>query len=187
MTQESNTSTSVAQSNNLPQAPEQVQSGGWTSLVPMLLIFVVFYFLLIKPQEKKRKQQEQLVSTVKPGEEVITHSGICGKVVRVNENDGTAVISTENNTELKILKSSIADIPSRKSQATKPAPKTDNKATKSTSVASEKIATPTKAPVAVAASTASKKPLAKPAKKTTSIPSSKPTAKVAKKPLKKAK
>ena len=119
MTQENQTTSSIAQNSALPQAPEQIQGGGWTSLVPMVLIFVVFYFLLIKPQEKKRKLQEQLVSTVKPGEEVITHSGIYGKVVKVNENDNTVIVSIGHNTEIKILKSSIAEIPSRKVTAEK--------------------------------------------------------------------
>ncbi len=114
MTQANNETTSIASTEALPQAPDQIQGGGWTSLIPMILIFVVFYFLLIKPQEKKRKQQEQLVTTVKPGEEVITHSGIYGKVVKINENDGTAIIAISNSVEMKILKSSIADIPSRK-------------------------------------------------------------------------
>ncbi|MGV2432790.1 MAG UNVERIFIED_CONTAM: preprotein translocase subunit YajC [Rickettsiaceae bacterium] len=80
-----NVATTVAETNNAPTAPEPIQSGGWTSLVPMVLIFVVFYFLLIRPQEKKRKSQEQLVSSVKPGENVVTHSGLFGKITKVNE------------------------------------------------------------------------------------------------------
>ncbi len=176
MTQENQATTSISGTSNLPQAPEQIQGGGWTSLVPMVLIFVVFYFLLIKPQEKKRKQQEQLVSTVKPGEEIITHSGIYGKVVRVNENDGTAIISIGNNVEVKILKSSIADIPSRKTQIEKPSVKTE-KAT----------AAPAKPAAKTTPASTTKKPAAKPISKAPAKPAAKKPVAKSNKPGKKAK
>jgi preprotein translocase subunit YajC len=154
MTQENHAAATVAQTENLPQAPEQIQGGGWTSLIPMVLIFVVFYFLLIKPQEKKRKLQEQLVSTVKPGEEIITHSGIYGKVVKVNENDGTAIISVGNNIEMKVLRSAIADIPSRKTTKVEVA---SSKAVVSDSSANKKSTSPAlKKPVAKAKKPAKK-------------------------------
>jgi preprotein translocase subunit YajC len=143
MTQENQTTASVVQTDNLPQAPEQIEGSGWTSLIPMVLIFVVFYFLLIKPQEKKRKLQEQLVSTIKPGEEIITHSGIYGKVVKVNENDGTAIISIGNNVEMKILKSAVADIPSRKTAKVETA---SSKASTNDSSANSKAADKSKKP-----------------------------------------
>jgi preprotein translocase subunit YajC len=171
MAQTNNTATTLAETNNMPQSPEQIQGGGWTSLIPMLLIFVVFYFLLIKPQEKKRKLQEQLISTVKPGEEIVTHSGIYGKVIKVNDNDGTAIISTGGNVEMKILKSAIADIPSRKTQPTKAdtiSPAAKSKDTNATKTASNK------------------KPVAADKDKTATI-ATKPVTKKLKKPTKKAK
>ena len=112
------TLTTSTTAESLPQAPEPIQST-FTSLVPMLLIFVVFYFLLIRPQEKKRKAQTQLVSTVKPGEEVLLHSGIYGKVVKVNENDSTLLLQVSKDSEIKVLQSAIADIISRKTPDTK--------------------------------------------------------------------
>ena len=110
------TLTTTTTSEGLPQAPEAPQSI-FTSLAPMVLIFVVFYFLLIRPQEKKRKAQAQLVSTVKPGEEVLLHSGIYGKVVKVNENDNSLLLQVSKETDIKVLQSAIADILSRKTVA----------------------------------------------------------------------
>ncbi len=107
------TLTTTTSAEGLPPAPEPVQST-LMSLAPMVLIFVVFYFLLIRPQEKKRKAQEQLVSTVKPGEEVLLHSGIYGKVVKVNENDSSLLLQVSKDTDIKVMQSAIADIISRK-------------------------------------------------------------------------
>jgi preprotein translocase subunit YajC len=106
--------TASAAAESMPQAPDQIQST-FTSLIPMLLIFVVFYFLLIRPQEKKRKAQEQLVSTAKLGEEVLLHSGIYGKITKINENDNTIMLQISKDSEIKILQTAVADIVSRKS------------------------------------------------------------------------
>jgi len=115
----SNTDTTVAttaaSNSDLPQAPESLQTG-WTSLVPMVLIFVVFYFFLIRPQEKKRKAQEALIGSVKKGEDVVTHSGIYGTITKLNDSDGTAELTIAKDVTIKILKSAVADIISRKQQ-----------------------------------------------------------------------
>ena len=125
------TLTTTTTSEGLPTAPDQAQSI-FTSLAPMVLIFVVFYFLLIRPQEKKRKAQEQLVSTVKPGEDVLLHSGIYGKVVKVNENDNSLLLQVSKETDIRVLQSAIADIISRKTAAKAEETKTpaNDKATK---------------------------------------------------------
>jgi preprotein translocase subunit YajC len=106
---------STAQDSTLPQAPDPLQTG-WTSLVPIALIFVVFYFLLLRPQEKKRRAQEELVGGVKKGEEVLTSSGIYGTVTKINDSDGTIELTIAKDIAIKILKSAIADIVSRKDQ-----------------------------------------------------------------------
>ena len=79
----------------------------------MVLIFVVFYFLLIRPQEKKRRNQETLVSGVKKGEEVMTNSGLFGVISKINDSDNTVMLQIAKDVEIKVLKTSIADIVSR--------------------------------------------------------------------------
>lgn len=100
-------------SESTPDAPPAIESG-LSSLVPMILIFVVFYFLLIRPQEKKRRAQETLVEGVKKGEEVLTNTGIYGVVTKINDSDNTVMLRIANDVEIKMLKSSISDIVSRK-------------------------------------------------------------------------
>lgn len=87
--------------------------------VPMVLIFIVFYVLLIRPQEKKRKEQEALVASVKKGEDILTHSGIYGKVEMVNDSDSTIGLEIAKNTVIKISKSAILEILSRNKEKTK--------------------------------------------------------------------
>lgn len=117
----------TAEVSNVDSSPMQ---SSFTSLLPILLIFMVFYFLLIRPQEKKRREQEKLISTVKKGEEVLTHSGIYGVVSRVIESSDVVEITIAKDVDIKILKSSIADIISRKVPATPVEKNIDVKAVK---------------------------------------------------------
>ena len=103
----------VQDTSSAAAAPPPVESNGWTSLVPMVRIFVVFYFLLIRPQEKKRRNQETLVSGVKKGEEVMTNSGLFGVISKINDSDNTVMLQIAKDVEIKVLKTSIADIVSR--------------------------------------------------------------------------
>lgn len=97
----------------IPNPPEQPGSS-WMSMLPLVMIVVVFYFFLIRPQEKKRKEQEELVKSVKKGEEVVTLSGIYGTVKKVNDTDATVELEIADKVSIKVLKSSIADVVSRK-------------------------------------------------------------------------
>ncbi len=95
-------------------SPTFMESLGGSGLVPMLLIFMVFYFLLIRPQEKKRRMQEDLVSGVKRGEEVVTNAGLFGTVTQINDSDNTVMVQVAKGVEVKILKTAITDIISRR-------------------------------------------------------------------------
>ncbi|MGQ3892860.1 preprotein translocase subunit YajC [Legionella sp. CNM-4043-24] len=61
------------------------QADGTFSLVMIVAIFVLFYFMLIRPQNKRAKEHRLLISNLKKGDEVVTSSGIVGKVVDLNE------------------------------------------------------------------------------------------------------
>ena len=130
---------------SLPEAPAKIESS-WTSFVPLVLIFVVFYFFLIRPQEKKKKEHENLVTSVKKGEEILTSGGIIGKVVKVSDSEPTIMVEIADNTIVKISKSAVSDILSRKTapataQASNTAPASEAKAIAVKTSATQKKAT----------------------------------------------
>jgi preprotein translocase subunit YajC len=51
--------------------------------LPLLLILM--YVLLIRPQQQRVRQQQALVSSIEPGDEVVTVSGIVGHVEAIEE------------------------------------------------------------------------------------------------------
>ena len=94
----------------------QAQQGGVMGLMMPLAIFVViFYFLILRPQKKRQQEHDRLVSSIKPGDTVITAGGFYGKVSDVL--DDSYIILLDENTKARILKSSISSkLVSEKSQ-----------------------------------------------------------------------
>lgn len=87
------------------------------NLVPWMLVFLVFYFLVFRSQEKKRKEREQrITSMLKKGEQIITTSGIYGTVVSVDDKTLTLIIEIAPNTKIRIMRTAVADVISKKQQ-----------------------------------------------------------------------
>ncbi|HWF19770.1 MAG TPA: preprotein translocase subunit YajC [Verrucomicrobiae bacterium] len=78
--------------------------------VPFILMFVVLYFIMIRPQSKKAKQVAAMLKTMKPGDKIVTNSGIVGTVVSVK--DRTVSIRSAD-TKLEVLKSAVTEITER--------------------------------------------------------------------------
>ena len=75
-------------------------------MLPLLAIVVVFYFFFIRPQQKKQKQQDVFVKEMKKGDDVVTTSGILGKI---NKIEGDIVtLQLDSKTYIRIMKSAIS-------------------------------------------------------------------------------
>ena len=61
---------------------------------PFILMFAVVYFFMIAPQMKRAKQEKKFAAELKRGDRVITKSGLHGKVLELNEKDGSCIIET---------------------------------------------------------------------------------------------
>lgn len=72
----------------------QEGAGGISQFLPFIAIIVVFYFFMILPQSRRRKKEKKFREELKKGSRVVTSSGIHGKLVDFNDNDGTVTIET---------------------------------------------------------------------------------------------
>ncbi len=84
----------------------QTGGAGTMNIIFMVAIFAVFYFFLIRPQAKKQKEQTKFVDQLEKGNEVITASGIVGKINKIEGNFVTLQVDTK--TFLKVSKSAIS-------------------------------------------------------------------------------
>jgi preprotein translocase subunit YajC len=78
------------------------------SFLPIILMFAVLYYLMIRPQQKKAKEHKALLEALSKGDEVVTQSGMAGRVTRV----GDEFISVEvaENVEIKMQKGAVSAV-----------------------------------------------------------------------------
>jgi len=84
--------------------------GSIMSLLPLIIIFILFYVLFIVPQRKQQKQQDQMRKSLAKGDEVITTSGMFGKIAGFNEKEDTVYLKMADNVKVELQKSAIAGL-----------------------------------------------------------------------------
>ena len=57
-----------------------VDSSSLMTFLPIILIIGVFYLLVMRPQQKKRRAQQEKLSTVRPGDTIMTTAGVFGTI-----------------------------------------------------------------------------------------------------------
>lgn len=87
--------------------------------LPLILMFVIFWFLLIRPQQKRAKAHKQMLSELKRGDNVVTSSGIIGKILEI---DDEQVLLESADSKLRISRAAIGGI-----VQSRPAESPDNK------------------------------------------------------------
>jgi preprotein translocase subunit YajC len=89
-----------------PQAAPQQSL--WSTLLFFGIMILIFYLLIFRPQQKKAKQQRELITALKRGDNVITNSGIYGRIAQID--DHTVSLEVDKNAKIRILKSHIAGL-----------------------------------------------------------------------------
>lgn len=91
MLNESNTNNAetVAQSN-IEETPigntTQAQQGSWIYMILIYAaVFSVFYLLFMRPNSKRQKRIREMQSSLKAGDNVLTTTGLYGKIASVGQ------------------------------------------------------------------------------------------------------
>jgi len=81
------------------------------SLPIFLLMFVIIYFLMIRPQSIQQRNHKSMLENLKKGDKVLTRGGIIGKIVDFQgKNDNIVILTIDDSTKIKILKSYISSL-----------------------------------------------------------------------------
>ena len=75
-------------------------------LLPFILMLPIFYFLVIRPQANRAKNHEAFLKELKRGDEIITASGILGRIEGIT--DTVVTLEVGENARMKVLKKQIA-------------------------------------------------------------------------------
>ncbi len=80
----------------------------------MVVMGFVMYFIMIRPQRVRAKQLEALLKSIKPGDKVLTASGIVGVVISVKDR---TVTLRSGETKLEVLKSAVSEVTEKASDS----------------------------------------------------------------------
>ena len=99
-------------SNAFAQATNAGEPNPMITILMFAGLFGFMYFLIIRPQRKRQKEHNELVGALGKGDEVVTTSGMLGKITKL-EGD-YVVLEVSNNLELKFQKVAVhAVLPQR--------------------------------------------------------------------------
>ena len=79
------------------------------SLILLLAMFVLLWVLLIRPQRQRQMKQQNLLSSVEPGDEVLTVGGLYGIVRDIDEEDDLIVEIAEG-IQVRIARRAIGGV-----------------------------------------------------------------------------
>jgi len=74
----------------------------------IVVLCAVFWFMIIRPQQKRQKEHRDLIANLGKGDEVVTSSGILGKITGLDDNYVTVRVA--NNVELKFQRVHVSAV-----------------------------------------------------------------------------
>ncbi len=77
----------------------------WMQFVPFAVIIGVFYFFLIRPQAKKQKETQTFLTALKVGDQVVTQSGILGRITAMT--DQLVTLEIANQVQIKVMRAMV--------------------------------------------------------------------------------
>lgn len=81
------------------------QPPAWTNLVLIGGMILVMWFFMIRPQVKRQKEHKNFLDALQVGMEIITVSGMIGKVTQIND----GIVSVDfGQGSVRVLKSAIS-------------------------------------------------------------------------------
>ncbi len=98
----------------LAQAPAEEPAAKapdlWMQFLPFLPIVVLFFLLIVWPQRREQAKRDQMLSAMKKNDRVVTNGGILGTVANISPDGKEITLKVDDNTRIKFLRSSIAQV-----------------------------------------------------------------------------
>jgi preprotein translocase subunit YajC len=81
-------------------------NGGF--FIVLIAMFGFLYFLMIRPQRAQQRKRAEMISALKPGDEVITTGGIYGEVVQLDEE--RVMLEIDDDVRVAVARGAIANV-----------------------------------------------------------------------------
>ena len=83
-----------------------------TGLLIIVLLFGLLWFLMIRPQRARAQEQQRVLSSVAPGDEILTVGGIYGIVQEIepDEDGGDLVVEIADAIHVRVARKAVATV-----------------------------------------------------------------------------
>lgn len=89
-----------------------------TYIVEIIFFLGIFYLFLILPQQRRDKQEKKMLSALKPGDEILTKSGVYGRILNIKDDVVTLEVGADK-VKIKIAKWAVGRIESSNEEKNK--------------------------------------------------------------------
>lgn len=90
-------------------------------LVPLAACGVIFYFILLRPQRREQAARDAMLGALKKNDKVVTIGGMIGTVANISADGQEVTLKVDDNTRVRMVRSSIQRVVSAEGEAEKPA------------------------------------------------------------------
>jgi preprotein translocase subunit YajC len=78
-------------------------------LILVVAMLVLLWALLIRPQRTRQRQQNELLSTIEPGDEILTVGGLYGIVQEIDE-EGDLIVEVADGVHVRIARRAVGGV-----------------------------------------------------------------------------
>lgn len=90
-------------------------------LLPIVAILLLFNFMIRVPQKREQAARDAMLSAMKKNDKVLTIGGMIGTVANISPDGQEVTLKVDDNTRIRMIRSSIQRVLSAEGEADKPA------------------------------------------------------------------
>ena len=85
-------------------------NGGMTMIIWVVILVVFMLFFMVRPQRKEQQRKNEMMSTMEPGDTVLTSSGFYGTIIDITEDTVIVEFGNNKNCRIPMRREAIAQI-----------------------------------------------------------------------------
>lgn len=84
--------------------------GGFSMIIMIVALIAIMYFMMIRPQNKEKKKMQAMLSSLEPGDAVVTNAGFYGVIIDMTEDDVIVEFGNNKNCRIPMKKEAIIQV-----------------------------------------------------------------------------
>ena len=85
-------------------------NGGMTMIIWVVILVVFMLFFMVRPQRKEQQRKNEMMSTMEPGDTVLTSSGFYGTIIDITEDTVIVEFGNNKNCRIPMRREAIAQV-----------------------------------------------------------------------------